>query len=184
MVDSAILARLREDHANTARLLRLLDRESKVVRDGDDADYDVVEGVIDYFKGYPDAFHHPLEDIIYSQLSKADPVRAEGVGDLLSDHQTMRRETDELARALGTVRLEAEVPRDHIAQKIDAFVAMYRGHMAAEDERFFPLAAEVLEDSDWAAILKQLDDAPDLFFHGKEGFEGLRKRLLAFEKNA
>lgn len=152
-----------------------------MVRRGEDADYDVIEGVIDYFKGYPDTYHHPLEDIVYSQLLQSAPERAKSVGDLLADHQTMREEVAKLVAALGTVRLEAEVPRDDIAQKIEAFVAMYRGHMAAEDERFFPVAAEIMTASDWDAVLEKLDDRPDLFFRGKEGFEGLRKRLLAFE---
>jgi hemerythrin-like domain-containing protein len=181
MADSPLLVRLRDDHANAARLLSLLDREVQMVRGGEDADYDVIEGVIDYFKGYPDAYHHPLEDIVYSQLLKAAPERAKKVGDLLADHQAMRRDIADLATALDTVRLEAELPRDNIAQKIEAFVAMYRGHMTAEDERFFPVSAEVLTPADWDDILEKLDDGPDLFFRGKEGFEGLRKRLLAFE---
>jgi hemerythrin-like domain-containing protein len=60
MVEPLVLASLREDHANASRLLDLLDCESQAVRRGEDVDYDVIEGVIDYFKGYPDAFHHPL----------------------------------------------------------------------------------------------------------------------------
>ena len=183
MVDSLALANLREDHANASRLLDLLDHEAQAVRSGDDADYDVIEGVIDYFKGYPDAFHHPLEDQIFNRLSKADPTRAKAIGDLLAEHAAMRKETVELAAALDSVRLEAEVPRNNIVEKIEAFVAMYRGHMVAEDAQFFPVAVEVLGDTDWEAIRQNINEHDDLLFRGKEGFEGLRKRLLAFEDN-
>ena len=183
MVDPLALVNLREDHANASRLLDLLDYESEAVRRGEDADYDVIEGVIDYFKGYPDAFHHPLEDQIFNRLSQADPTRAEAIGNLLAEHETMRRETARLAAALDSVRLEAEVPRNDIVEKIEAFVTMYRGHMVAEDERFFPVAAETLGDADWAAIRQNINEQDDVLFRGKEGFEGLRKRLLAFEDN-
>ena len=183
MVDPLALANLREDHANAARLLDLLDLEARAVRSGDDADYDVIEGVIDYFKGYPDAFHHPLEDQIFNRLSEADPARAKAIGNLLAEHETIGKETAELAAALDSVRLEAEVPRNKIVERIAAFVAMYRGHMVAEDERFFPVAAETLGDADWTAIGQNTNEQDDLLFRGKEGFEGLRKRLLAFEDN-
>jgi hemerythrin-like domain-containing protein len=183
MVDPLALANLREDHANAARLLDLLDLEARAVRSGDDADYDVIEGVIDYFKGYPDAFHHPLEDQIFNRLSEADPIRAKAIGDLLAEHEAIRKETVDLAAALDSVRLEAEVPRNNIVEKIEAFVAMYRGHMMAEDARFFPVAAAVLGDTDWEAIRQNVNEHDDLLFRSKEGFEGLRKRLLAFEDN-
>jgi hemerythrin-like domain-containing protein len=159
MARSSLLSSLREDHVNAARLLDLLTREAQMIRDGDDVDYDVIEGVLDYFTGYPDAFHHPLEDQVLNRLLAVDPDRAAAIGDLLADHARMRRDTADLFTTLKGVRLEAEIPRDTLLQKLDSFVEMYRAHMAAEEDRFFPLAEEVL------------------------GAVDLRKRLLAFENN-
>jgi hemerythrin-like domain-containing protein len=95
----------------------------------------------------------------------------------------MRTATADLAAALDSVRLDAEIPRNNVVEKIEAFVAMYRGHMVAEDEQFFAVAAETLSDADWMAIRKSVSEQDDLLFRGREGLEGLRKRLLAFEDN-
>ena len=46
---SEALQRLHRDHANAFRLLVLLDRQIEVMEGGKRADWDVVQGVIQYF---------------------------------------------------------------------------------------------------------------------------------------
>jgi hypothetical protein len=56
---------LRQEHRNIEKMLRVLERELSVFDRGDRPNYEVVLGVIDYFKDYPDSCHHPKEDIIF-----------------------------------------------------------------------------------------------------------------------
>ena len=44
---------LRQEHRNIERLLRVLEQELRVFDRGNRPDYEVVLGVIDYFKDYP-----------------------------------------------------------------------------------------------------------------------------------
>lgn len=183
MTEPSILSSLREDHTNARRLLDILMREAQLIRDGDDADYEVIEGITDYFKGYPDACHHPIEDRMFQRMVVVDAARVKAVGDLLVEHGQLRRKLADVVAALRDVRLEAEVPRNNIVSRLESFVDAYRRHMDAEDRQFFPLAAAMLDDDGWAAVGSAAASVGDPLFAAKEGFDGLRKRMLAFEKD-
>ncbi len=182
MTESPTVTALSEDHANARRLLDILAREAQLIRDGEDADYEVIEGVTDYFGGYPEVYHHPVEDRIFERLMTVDAARVKPLCDLLAEHGQLRLKLADVVSALRDVRLEAEVPRHNIVRRIEAFVDTYRRHMDAEDRLFFPLAAALLSDADWAAA-GAVAAVSDPLFAAKEGFDGLRKRLLVFEKD-
>jgi hypothetical protein len=59
---------LRQEHRNIEKLLRVLEQELNVFSRGERPDYEVVLAAIDYFKAYPDACHHPKEDMIFERL--------------------------------------------------------------------------------------------------------------------
>ena len=59
-----ILDTLRSDHANMARLLNILERQVSAFREGEAPDYEIVQGVVEYFLDYPDLCHHPKEDLL------------------------------------------------------------------------------------------------------------------------
>ena len=78
---------LRQEHRNIEKLLRVLERELSVFDRGDRPNYEVVVGVIDYFKDYPDSCHHPKEDMIFDKLKSRDPAAAAKVGNLHAEHE-------------------------------------------------------------------------------------------------
>jgi hemerythrin-like domain-containing protein len=78
---------LRQEHRNIERLLRVLEQELSVFDRGNRPDYEVVLGVIDYFKDYPDSCHRPKEDMIFGKLKSRVPVAAANIGDLETEHQ-------------------------------------------------------------------------------------------------
>ncbi len=174
-----LIGTLREDHDNARRLLDLLEHEADAFAAGEDADFDVIEGVIDYFRGYLDAYHHPLEDRIVARLKGAAPDRMQAVDDLLRQHQTLRRALHDVADDLDKMHIEVEMPRSRIVDGLKGFAQAYRSHMAGEEADFFPLAEAVLGAADWQAIQTEMTGQHDPLFGGREGFDGLRKRLLA-----
>jgi hemerythrin-like domain-containing protein len=54
--------------------------------------------------------------------------------------------------------------RKILASLIESFVKSYRLHLEAEDKIFFPLAEEMLEPADWAAIDAEMARMPDPLF--------------------
>ena len=78
---------LRQEHRNIEKLLHVLEQELSVFDRGDRPNYEVIVGVIDYFKDYPDSCHHPKEDMIFDKLKSRDPAAAAKIGDLRIEHE-------------------------------------------------------------------------------------------------
>jgi len=176
---ASLIATLREDHDNARRLLDLLQHEADQFAAGEDADFDIIESVVDYFRGYPDGYHHPIEDRILVLLKMADAERSKPVDDLLHQHERLRESLEGVVADLDSLRIEQEMPRDRIVDRLKGFAEAYRAHMDSEEAAFFPLAETLLDEADWQAIDDDMTAHRDPLFAGKEGFDGLRKRLLA-----
>ncbi len=65
----AVLRVLRQEHADLARLLDMV--EAQLGGDGA-PDFELLTGILDYFLTYPDQYHHPKEDLIYRTLCRHD----------------------------------------------------------------------------------------------------------------
>ncbi len=174
-----LIATLREDHDNARRLLDLLLHEANLFAAGEDADFDIIESVIDYFRGYPDSYHHPVEDRILVRLKMVDADKSGPVDDLLHQHARLRESLEGVLADLENMRIELEMPRERMVDHIKGFALAYRAHMDSEEAAFFPLAETLLGADDWRAIADDMTAHHDPLFAGKEGCDGLRKRLLA-----
>ena len=95
---------LRQEHRNIEKLLCVFERELCVFDRGDRPNYEVVLGVIDYFKDYPDSCHHPKEDIIFEKLKSRDPVAAANIGDLRAEHEGAAKRLQRVAQTVERVR--------------------------------------------------------------------------------
>jgi hemerythrin-like domain-containing protein len=78
----------------------------------------------------------------------------------------------------------AEIARETVVNAARGFIEGERRHMAMEEERFFPLAEARLTPEDWLRIESDLVTGRDPLFGDRveAEFEGLRKRLLAWEE--
>ncbi len=179
-----LLKDLKEEHRNIERLLTVLERELALFDRGGHPDYDVIQGITEYFSGFPDRCHHPKEDLIFEMLRARDPAAAVEVGDLPAEHAEIAARVRRFREAVANVLAEAEVPRRNIDQVIRGFIENERRHMAMENERFFPLAARILTEADWADIEARASDATDPLFGPRvaDGFETLREDILRWER--
>jgi len=157
---------LRQEHRNIEKLLRVLERELSVFDRGDRPDYDVVLAVIDYFKDYPDACHHPKEDIIVEKFKARDPVAAATIGDLEAEHREGARRLRRVAQAVESVLSDQE-------------------HMAMEERVVFPAVLNALRPEDWTDIALQLADryGPLSQTNFEEKFSTLRQNTLQMEED-
>ena len=180
-----ILDGLRQDHANLATLLEVLERQLDAFAQGERPDYDIVRGVVDYCLGYPDAYHHPREDLVYDKLLIRDPASIEAIGNLREEHKALAEVTADFAAVVGDVLDEQQqVPRHRLVEAGRLFLDAYRNHMARENEVIFPVAQMALKAEDWAEIALSLQDPGDPLF-GKDfdrRFEALRRSVLVAEK--
>ena len=105
---------LRQEHCNIESLLRVLERELSVFERGDRPDYEVILGVINYFKDYPDSCHHPKEDLIIEKLKARDPRKAAAIGDLEAEHREGAKRLRRVALAVERVLSDQDLLRQTV----------------------------------------------------------------------
>ena len=177
---------LRQEHRNIERLLRVLEQELGVFDRGNRPDYEVVLGVIDYFRDYPDSCHHPKEDMIFGKLKSRDPVAAANIGDLETEHQEGASRLRRAAQAVERVLSDQDLLRETVDKVIHDFINRERLHMEMEERIFFPAALNALRPEDWADIALKLADRQDPLCEPglEEKFSMLRRKILEMEDEA
>lgn len=177
---SEVMRLLHEEHANLARLLRVLDRQIELLGSGGQPDYDIIRGVVAYCLDFPDQCHHPKEDLVLERLRLRDAEAADAVGNLEAEHVELATLTHKFAEAIEQVLMEAELPRDWLRSVAEEFAGAYRKHIAKEEQVFFPAAERALEARDWAEIDDRLGDRKDPLFGAQvaERFRALSAEIL------
>jgi hemerythrin-like domain-containing protein len=177
---------LRQEHRNIEKLLLVLERELGVFARGGRPDYEVIHAVIAYFQVYPDAHHHPLEDLVFDKLKMRDPAAAAQMGDLAADHRRGAERLRRVAQAVESVLADRELLRQTINDIICDFIDQERRHMAMEERAFFPAAIKALEAEDWAEIvsISASRRKPVLNQATEQRFEVVRSHILQLEQEA
>jgi len=180
---STTIVKLREEHRNMATLLTLLNREVLAFSQGKSADFELVESILEYNLHFPDACHHPKEDVIYKRLCERDADAAKAVGDLASEHTELHALTMRLSSAVENVLRDRELPRDWFVEVAGEYLRFLRRHMQMEEVVFFPAAERVLTDEDWARVDAQVFNQDDPVFDNQadERYESLRQAIMQAE---
>ena len=116
-----------------------------------------------------------------------DPKKAEAFASLISSHKDLAHLTRRFASAAIDEMLHpGEAPREWFGSMARAFVDTNRAHMALEEEKFFPVALQVLSDEDWAKIDTQVTDQEDPLFGDRieARFEGLHPSILDLDRSS
>ncbi len=177
-----IVATLHKEHANISQLLDVLQRQVDAFDRGERPDYDIVEGVADYFLSYPDLYHHPKEDLIFEKLKQRDPAVVERIGDLRREHDELAARTRKFATGVRAILDEAGVSRESFHQWAVAFIDLQRDHLMREERLFFPAALSALTPGDWAEIADRISDNEDPLFDAAAGgrYDALRRNILSW----
>jgi hemerythrin-like domain-containing protein len=177
---------LRKEHRSIETLLQVLEREFDLFAHGERPDYEVIHAVMAYFQVYPDACHHPLEDIVLEKLKVRDSAATTRIGDLAADHRRGAERLRRAAQAVESVLADRELLRQAVGDIIRDFIEQERRHMAKEERDFFPAAAKALQPQDWAEIAARLSDQRDPLFSDvvEEKFEVVRSHILQLEREA
>ena len=63
-----VLERLREDHARSTRVLRVLEWEVDRLSVLENPDCSLLASIVEYLRSYSDTVHHPTEDRLFDRL--------------------------------------------------------------------------------------------------------------------
>ena len=152
---------LKQEHRNMSRLLDSLDQQIYQFEQAKDVDYDLISQIVDYFRSFPDLYHHPKEDLIFQKLQDRNPVQAKTFADLDSEHEECSKRLFIFARVVVGVLIETEIPREKFVRIARDFIDNERRHMSGEENWFFPAAVQYLTAEDWAEIDTRVSKLPD-----------------------
>ena len=158
---SETLDTLRAEHGVMTQLLDLLGEQVDRFERAESTDYELMKEILDYFLTIPDLYHHPKEDLIHSRMLRRGGAKAKGMHDIPAEHERGSERLHTLSRALISVLLDAEFPRDRFVEIARSFLDGERRHMRGEEKGFFPAAEDMLTEEDWSEIDQRVSDLKD-----------------------
>lgn len=147
----ALMQELREDHRNMSVLLNMVDDIVDEVKAGNDPDFQLLGEIMRYMTVYPDAVHHPKEDVVYERLRIERADLAEGLEDVPKDHEAIAELGQRLRDDVEAVIAGTAVRRELLIDDAANYAKRLRSHMRWEEEDLF------------RRIDSMLDEAPEEF---------------------
>lgn len=172
---------LREDHRNMAIVLDLLDGVIEHIRAEDDSDLELLSEVMHYMTVYPDAVHHPKEDLVYEQLQHNRPDLAEGLEDVPGDHADIADLGTRLRNDIDSIESGTAIKREKLVEDAMNYVTRLRNHMAWEENDLFKRIDRMIESKAHPIDLTHFRELHDPVFgeSAAAGFNRLMESLQA-----
>lgn len=178
-----IIDTLRDEHRNISRLLDVLEHQVQIFEEDGGPDYELLQGIADYFCDYPDYCHHPKEDAVFNQLRTAHPKKAAAIGDLAREHLDAAARVRRFRQNMQALVRDEIMPRSTLVSAARSFADAERRHMRFEEEFFFALVEREFGPDDWQSVESHLnsDHDPLCEIQAEQRFSVLRERLLTYE---
>lgn len=144
-----MLASLHKDHLNIAKLLHLLKHKLVAIRSEQQVSYFLIRDVVDYLREVSDKVHHPKEDMIYDYYLKYRVVEGEVANRLHEEHARLLEAGTELKEMVEMILMDAVIPLDQFAAKLEQFIGQQEAHMNYEEAVIFPQLRDSLTEDDW-----------------------------------
>lgn len=146
-----IVATLQAEHRYMATLVEQLDDQLTALEQGEQVDYHILYEVMHYMTHFPDAFHHPREDMVYQRAGELDASICESVDTLQRDHAYLAKVGNQTLDAIRLWRDGSARVGDVLNPGRDYITSLYR-HMSAEEEIVFPQIEQLLSAEDWREL--------------------------------
>ena len=173
---------LHQDHINSTKLLDVPEQQLVIFGRAEEPDYEIVQGVMEYFLDYPNLYHHPTEDLILCKMKSRNWTATDGFPDLHHEHRELASMTRGFSTAIQNILQGIEMPREAFQQRARKFLDFYQSHIRKEEEVFFPAALKMLTKEDWVEISEAREIGEDPLFGPKSQgrLETLRESILVW----
>lgn len=147
------LETLYSEHRYIASLLDTLEQQAERLKPGKIPDFHLLLEILDYLTHYPDQYHHPREDMLFTHMLESDSKFQPKLDRLLREHETLHHYNRELFNELTRITEGRPVDGAELEASIGRFIAGYRQHIDYESKEVFPQAKGKLS----AADVRKLD---------------------------
>lgn len=168
-----LLDELRDDHRNIAMVLDFLER----VIYGDNPDFEMLEEIMRYMTVYPDAVHHPKEDVVFAALEEQHPELAAELNDVREEHSQIAALGSRLREDIEAIIAGAAVRRSQLTEDCSNYVQQLRSHMKREENDLFGQIESMLSDDSRRVDVDELQHIRDPVFELE--IEAGFRRLIA-----
>jgi hemerythrin-like domain-containing protein len=177
-----LMKELREDHRNMSVVLDLLDDVVRQASSGGDPDFELVDEIMRYMTVYPDAVHHPKEDLVYEQLRDRRPDLAEDLDDVTADHRDIAALGSALRDDVEAINAGAAVRRKKFIEDTSGYVNRLREHMSWEERDLFKRIDTMLDAEPREIDVSEFEHIRDPVFELE--IEAGFRRMLSSLKSA
>lgn len=170
---------LAKEHLNFSRLLGLLEAQMALFHGGDQPDYGLVQDIFWYLANYPDRFHHPKEDLLFAKVAQRVPSANAQVDELARQHRQIGESGARFLATLNAALNGTMTPREAVERPALEYIALYRKHMAFEEQELFPLGKAHLSAADWIDANASTKPEEDPLFGDRveERYRELHRRI-------
>ena len=159
-----LLEELRLDHRNMAIVLNLLEDLVTQMENNEDPDFELFDEIMRYMTVYPDAVHHPKEDVVYDKLRTQRPDLADGLDHVPDEHRELARLGTLLRDEVEAVNAGAAVRRKKMITDTAAYVDYLRRHMRWEEEDLFARIDTMLDAEPQGVDVSEFEHIKDPVF--------------------
>jgi hemerythrin-like domain-containing protein len=149
--EQPLMKALRAEHRHMATVMQLFSEQLTAIAGGELVDTHVVYEIMDYMVTWPDRFHHPREDLIYSRVAEVDARTADEVDSLQRDHDQTGKQGRTLLRDIERWRL-GEVSGTVVVKSGRTYIDHIYEHMNLEEKLVFPHIEATLSLQDWREL--------------------------------
>jgi len=158
-------------------ILNLLADLVEEMAEDEDPDFELFDEIMRYMTVYPDAVHHPKEDVVYEQLLERRPDLSEDLNHVPDEHLEIARLGGLLRDEVEAIIAGAAVRREKMIEDASSYVEYLRRHMRWEEEDLFSRIDLMLEAEPYKVDVSEYQSIKDPVFELE--VEAAFKRLLA-----
>jgi hemerythrin-like domain-containing protein len=149
---SEIIARLLQDHVTARRVMAALDYEVDRVAQYHAPDTAAISGAVYFFGGYMKELHHPIEDMIYSALTREAPGITAEIEKIAEEHDEAGALVLRFSEVAAELAADTDRARAAFCRIARGLIAFQRHHLRREETKFFAHARDHLTPVAWQAI--------------------------------
>ena len=159
-----LMTELRLDHRNMAAVLDVLQSIVEEMEANKDPDFELFDEIMRYMTVYPDAVHHPKEDVIYGELRVRRPDLSEDLSHVPDDHREIARLSCLLRDEVEAINAGAAVRRRKMIEDTAAYVQCLRDHMRWEETDLFRRIDLMLDAEPYKVDISEYEHIKDPVF--------------------
>lgn len=156
---------LQDEHRYMNLLLETLEEHLQASDLSAPEEHFLMQDIMRYLHEYPDAVHHPTEDLLFDKLVRRKPDTEKDIARLRRDHKKLGANTADILRLLDdAAELHTPASAEVVRVELGKYIGRLRRHMRFEEAELFPVAVQCLANRDWQAIESSLNAVQDPLF--------------------